>query len=88
VAAFGVLAVERERQHDPAESAREIRLVLPFDGVEVARQRLDDHGRQHGRPVLLAFAAPNHNLPPFPIEVFHAQLQAFLQPQSGAHTRA
>jgi hypothetical protein len=35
-------------------------------------------------PGLLTFSASDHNLPPVQIDVFHAELQAFLQPQSGA----
>src|SRR4029453_17573442 len=47
-------------------------------------QRLDDDGWQYGWPVLLALAASNHNLPPLQIDVLHAELQAFPQPQPRA----
>ena len=47
-------------------------------------QRLDDSSRQYGRPILLTFSTSDHNLPPVQIDVFDAELQAFLQPQSGA----
>jgi len=50
----------------------------------MASQRLDNCGWQYGWPVLLALAASNHNLPPLQIDVLHAELQAFLQPQPGA----
>jgi hypothetical protein len=46
----------------------------------MARQRLDNDGRQDGWPVLLALAAPDHNLPPLQIEIFRSELEAFLQP--------
>jgi hypothetical protein len=50
----------------------------------MAKKGLDDSSRQYGRPVLLTFSASNHNLPPLQIDVLHAELQAFLQPQPGA----
>ena len=37
-----VLAVERERQDDAAESSREIGPVLPFDSLQMSNQRLND----------------------------------------------
>jgi hypothetical protein len=43
--AFGYFPVERERQHDAAKPSREIGLVLPLHGLEMACQRLDDGGR-------------------------------------------
>jgi hypothetical protein len=79
-----VFAVEREGQHDPAQPSREIGFVLSLHGLEMASQRLDDGGWQYGWPVLLTFAASNHNLPPLHIDVLHAKLQAFVQPQSAA----
>ncbi len=79
-----VFAVERERQHDSPKAARQILLVLPPDRFEMVRQRFDGRGRQNGRPILLTLAAPNDNLPPLEIEVFHAQFQTFLQPQPRA----
>ena len=48
----------------------------------MTRQRLDDSSRQDGWPIFLALASPNHNLPSFEIDVLHAQIQTFLQPQS------
>ena len=58
--------------------------MLSLHGLEVASQRLDNGGWQYGWPILLALAASNHDLPPLPIDVLHAELQAFLQPQPGA----
>ena len=49
----------------------------------MSRQPLDGRNRQHGRAVLLTFTRPNHNLPLLEIDVFDAQLQVFLQSQSG-----
>src|SRR5215510_11758455 len=79
-----VFPVERERQHDPSQPSCEIGLVLSLHKLEMANQRLDDGDWQYGRPVLLAFAASNHNLPPLQIDVLHAEFQAFLQPQARA----
>jgi len=39
------LAVKGEREDDAAESSREIRLMLPFDYLQVSRQWLDDRCR-------------------------------------------
>jgi hypothetical protein len=50
----------------------------------MARQRLDTRSWQDSWPVLLTLPAPDHNLPPLQIDVFHAELEAFLQPESGA----
>jgi hypothetical protein len=47
-------------------------------------ERLDDSSWQHRWPVLLALAAPDHNLPPLGVDVLHPEFEAFLQPQSGA----
>src|SRR2546426_3561388 len=57
--------------------------MLPLHSVEMTRQRLNDSSRQDGWPIFLALASPNHNLPSFEIDVLHAQLQTFLQPQPG-----
>lgn len=58
--------------------------MLPPDTIKMARQRLDDSSRQDRRPILLALASANDDLLPFEINVFHAQLQTFLQPQPRA----
>ena len=62
----------------------EIRLMLPFDCLQMSRQRLDARNRQHGRPVLLTLTAPNHDLPLLEIDVFDAQLEALLPPEPRA----
>jgi hypothetical protein len=40
-------------------------------------------GRQHRRPVLLSFSTPHHDLISVEINVFHSELQTFLQAQAG-----
>jgi CO dehydrogenase/acetyl-CoA synthase delta subunit len=50
----------------------------------MSRQRIDGRNREHGRPVLLTFTAPNHNLPLFEIDVFDAQLEALVQSKASA----
>ena len=58
--------------------------MLPLDDLEMTRDRLDDCPREESRPVLLTFASADHHLPSFEIDIFHAQLQALLQPQPRA----
>src|SRR4029434_1368049 len=70
-----VLPVERERQYDTAKSSRKIVLVLALHEVQMPCETLDDRTRQDGWPILLTPPAPDHNLPPLEIDVFHAQLQ-------------
>ena len=54
-----------------------------LDTLEMTRERLDDSSRQNGRSVLLTLASADDNLPSLAIDVFDAELQAFMQPQSG-----
>ena len=70
-----ILPFEPKRQHDAPESSREIILVLSLDGLEMAFKRLADSSRSYSRPVLLAFAASNHNLPLLQIEVLKSKVQ-------------
>ena len=58
--------------------------MRPLDRFEMALEGFDGGRRQNGWPILLTLAAPNDNLPPLEIDVFHAKLKAFLQPQSRA----
>jgi hypothetical protein len=57
--------------------------MLPFDTLEMTRDWLDDSSRQDGRSILLTLASGDDNLPSLAIDVLGAELQAFMQPQSG-----
>ena len=51
---------------------------------QVRPQPLVHDGRQHRPTVLLALAAPDHDLIEIEVDVLHAKLEAFLQAKPGA----
>ena len=57
-----MLAIHREREHDPADPVGEIAFVLPFHVLQECRQSISNTGRQNRPTVLLALAALHENL--------------------------
>jgi hypothetical protein len=79
-------AAQCEWEDDAPKPSCAVAEMLPFDTIEMARERLDDGSRQDRRPIFLALASANNDLPSFEIDIFHAQLQTFL-PAAGRRHR-
>jgi len=78
-----VLARESRRQLHPPRAVPKIVFVLLFHALDVPGQ-LCLHGRRaHRHPILVPFPAADDELIPTEVDILHAQVGAFEQPQAG-----
>ena len=74
---------QRVTTHVLVDPHGEITLVQRLHTDQMGLQRLDHYGRKHRHPVLSALAIAHNDLTIFKINILHAQLQAFAQPEPG-----
>lgn len=79
-----IFSIERERQDCSPHANGKIPLVLLLHVGQVSQQPLLHECRQHRSPILLALAAPDHDLIEIEVHVLHAKLEAILQAKPGA----
>ena len=79
-----ILPLERSRKHNPPEPVGKIALVPSLNLLQMRPQRFLQSIRQHCAPILLALSPADRDLAALEINVLHADLEAFLQPQSRA----
>ena len=79
-----ILARERERQPDRAESFVEVDAVQLAHVRELLAQRGRDARRQHRHPILVALAVADEDLAARELDVLHAQPHRLHDAQSGA----
>ena len=77
-----VLPFERVGKRDTTQPSREIVLVPSSHLLEMLLQIGPHRHRQRRGPIFRALSLPNDNLAALEVNVLHAQLKAFAQPQS------
>ena len=80
----GELAIQRTRQDNPPEPARQIRLMDPPHIGEVYRQRLPRRRGKHRHPVFSPLPLPHDDLMAIEIEIFDPKRETLLQPEPRA----
>jgi hypothetical protein len=83
-----ILPFQGKREVDFSIAFGEIFLMDDTHPLNLTPQRLHHWPRQHGNPILAAFAIAHQNLSPVELDVMHPQAQTFKQPQSGAVEQA
>lgn len=67
-----ILPIERERQHDRAETDGKVLVVLALHSLQMLRESWLGGEWQDGAAVLLTLAPPHHDLVAFEIKIFDA----------------
>lgn len=83
-ACIRVLSVESVRQGNTTQPFPEIFIVLLSDGLEVPEKGLFDSSGKDRIAVLVALAAPNHDLVPGKVDVFDSEPTTLHHPQPGS----
>ncbi len=82
-AGVGVLPYQGGRQFDPTGPGREVMSVLDPNGFEVLQEPGLGNTGEHGDPVLVALAAPDHDLVRGEVDVLDAKPATFQDPEAG-----